>query len=236
MKKISIFLMLLGIGLGPLSLYAIKDAEFYKKEYSPLPDNIKNQLDQLTDGQKSTFQLPGQCRNSDCSVYTLDDLPGFFIKEEMDRLQVATRFREVIDQRKLNLLMVPDKWPYCNEAGCVVIAQSVDIVDKPFNVEQIRQLAMLVIETGFFDAHAGNVRNLRNGQVALIDTEKRGIFALEKIHGLYAMQSHLSMDKYAAEYLEQKIKSECIKDSLWFKVNHLISRVAKIVKNAIRVI
>jgi hypothetical protein len=97
------------------------------------------------------------------------------INHSIERVINAARLRNCIEQKKLQRLMVPQKYIYKIDGMWVCVAEAVSPapVDKPFTLEEVQEFATIAEETGYSDWHGGNVWRIDDGTIAIIDTEDR---------------------------------------------------------------
>lgn len=197
------------------SINAKKD-EYYLQKF-PCFSYIQSQINEITNSGKGVRLIHAYGGAS-----ILKGLQGFFVKEELHRLDGAEIMRNAIKKYNYDLLYVPYKCAApINNKLWVVSAEVSKISNKPFNLDQIKQLCGLVKKTRYWDPHDRNVMNMEDGHVALIDTKMTRFDDNKKlrINGLYRMQGNLIMEPSAKKYLQKEIEKEYINFDIdkWFE-------------------
>jgi hypothetical protein len=114
----------------------------------------------------------------------IEQFPGFYIKgTDLARIINAERMHTCIKRHNLNCLDVAQKYVYPINGTLYVFARTVDLGknrNKPkITIEEARQLATLVEETGYKDLSLQNVIRNTDGKLVIIDTEDRSFLGYQ---------------------------------------------------------
>jgi len=97
----------------------------------------------------------------------------------VSRVLFADRLRQFAKEEKLSEVVIPDKFLFRIRPGkiscktCIVISKKINYnkLVSP-NHKAVAQTAYLIAKTGFVDAHSSNVVPLKDGRLAVIDTDE----------------------------------------------------------------
>ncbi len=113
-------------------------------------------------------------------VWSFDELPGYLLKYPLSRIRGLEIMQECIEKHHLDRLVVPKKYIYhvrgakreLTDENYFVLAEKLE-GKQPFQFddEEVRQICILLRETGYRDFLAQNVLRLTNNKIAFIDTE-----------------------------------------------------------------
>ncbi|HTM05714.1 MAG TPA: hypothetical protein VL201_00575 [Patescibacteria group bacterium] len=168
-KRIFTFLFL-GICIETIQLQAINwfiprsktidpVLALFLKKYAPPADVIKC-LDKVQKEQQFGFNKK---------------LPGYFLKGgDTNRLLNAIRLKNLIEKENLTTLDVPEKYIYCKDDQCTVIAQFIESIEGQTVTPEIAEQLLTVAEkTGFWNWY-NNIVPDKEGKLWFVDTEDIG--------------------------------------------------------------
>lgn|GEM_PF-2034102 len=158
-------------------------------------------------------QIISQLSMKDVLSCKVQGLPHVMIKgTSFDRLVNADRMRRCIEINNLDRLMVPQKYMYKNGNDWGVAVLKVATSDRPmkFTLNDIKQLFILSIETGYrdwkFDCFHAEYRNFfydTQGMIVCVDTEDLSY----------------KVDGYGTQYLPFDCKANYVSSLLCYKDN-----------------
>ncbi len=114
----------------------------------------------------------------------LQGFPGIFKKGKgvfgIERLINAERLRKCIEIHNLFCLKVPRKYVYRINDEIFVFAECIgggsvgnNVSNRDLTLEEIKQLTILIEETGFSDIHSDNIIRDNENKLVFIDTESK---------------------------------------------------------------
>lgn len=155
---------------------------------------------------------------------SFDWLPGYFIKINQSRVAGAQALQKCIDDHKLNLLRVSEKWLYevpqqWKKHGHrnLVIAKKIEekaghVDTRVMNLEQAKQICILLKHAQlndcyYADTNSSNLLHCSDGRIGLIDTEKNswGYGNKDGMNNLLVFQVPLT--KEATAFIEKKLRT-----------------------------
>lgn len=150
--------------------------KFYKKYQLP--------LDKLRILNKNKNYLAHEVED----VFKWEDyLPGFYIKREssLDRIINSERIRNCIKRYGLTHFDIPKKYLYKYQKQLYIIAEEVEGIPLGvLSVEEIRQLIILILISGYADLNTSNImRRESDNKLVIIDTDKEA-FSLDRDYAL----------------------------------------------------
>lgn len=178
--------------------------EIFAKKYAP-PKEICALIEKNKQKVKGKF---GQ----------IEELPGFFIKDcdDVYRAINAARMKRCIKKNNLMCFDAAQKYVYKIDDRWVVIAEYIDLAfaDRKFTLEEVNQLAILLVEIGFNDFGA-NISNIRvrssDGKIVFMDTEHGSLSGRcrshkEKVQRLRSFEGLTNcMNQDAAEWVNERL-------------------------------
>ena len=203
MKKVLVFFLFILMNLA-----FNNSAEELKKFYN----KYKLSSNELTILNKNKKYLAEE----EDDVFTWKDyLPGFYIKREssLDRIINAERMRQSIKKYNLFCFDVPRKYIYSYKKQLYVLAEEVDGISLGvLSVEEIKQLIILILATGYSDLNTSNIiRRKSDKKLIIIDTDKEAFlldrnYALSAFYSLFGNADHIDsegrffIDNYKKSY------------------------------------
>lgn len=124
----------------------------------------------------------------------LDKLPGYWIKRDINRIGNAEKLETVIQENKLNLITVPNKYLYhipgkpdaLTSENYLVISQEVlsDQGEKKLSLKHAQQLCTVMLKANLHDLHPKNYIQQKDGTLAIIDTDSVAMPSKEQLVAL----------------------------------------------------
>ncbi len=208
--RLTFFLLLAGSICHAQKGLSLEDEAFILR-YSPphavtaILDEVITEAKQKKDNYKHSWNL----------VWSIDQLPGYLIKYRIDRIKGMEAMQECIEKHHLDRLTVPRKFLYhikgadweLTNSNYIVIAEKVDGKQAyTFDDEEIRQICILLTETGYNDFVSENVFRLSNNKLCFIDTEGRDFDRDENYKGLARIFTWYSRFKPHSSFSEASLK------------------------------
>ncbi len=165
------------------------DEAFIKDHY--VSDEIANILDKQSEKLASLARKVHESPRQKHGVWTLRELPGYYVKYNVSRVTKCELLARVIEEEGLDLLHVPDKRLYhikgrpyeFHSLNYVVVIKKVKDDRKEYrkrmNLEQVRQIITVIKESGHLSLYEPNHLRLSGGRISFIDTD--GGFDKDKI-------------------------------------------------------
>jgi hypothetical protein len=166
-----------------LSIYgtAQASAEKYSVTTHLVDTKIRKLLDEHSDLLCSLVDTVHQTPYQKHGVWKFDWLPGYYIKYNIKRLFMRERIASCIAKNNLDLLYIPRKYLYhikgrpeaLHSLNYLIVVEDVPSVThtKPLGIEYAQQFVKLIKETGHCSTYACNYLELKDGRLALIDTD-----------------------------------------------------------------
>lgn len=162
------------------------DAEFIKRHEAPaeVTKALKKHTNFFLEVNKA-FKNRKVRRRFESTAWQFDELPGYFVKRGSGRIWGREVIMRCIQEHNLDCFTVPRKYFYhipdmglrLNDNNYWVVAELVQSTDdfQPFNLEEARQLCILLKCAGFMDFLSHNIIRQKDGKIAIIDTESMWI-------------------------------------------------------------
>ncbi len=182
----------LGLLATDLSLSTTKKT---KEIIDELPTDVKNILDAHASELQELLKHADHNARMGYNVRQKDWLPGYYIKNGIQRVKNAQKLNAVIEEYNLNLLCVPEKYVYhvpgrpdcVSDENYLVIVRKIDGnagKGQCLNVEHVKQLCILAEAAPHYDLHPANYVLRKDGTLVIIDTDAHAMPSPEKIKAL----------------------------------------------------
>lgn len=180
--------------MQPIRLPPKFDSQIINNKNTPEQTELLASLNTIFQNAKQRNSNPGELLSASNGFRALDhkphvvihsDLPNWIIKADRNddhrfcadqnvyRVRHARRLQGLIQKHGMTEVVVPNKFLYHFENNWYVIAQKLELLDKPSSLtpKMVKELTILTYEGKLEDMGIGNLPETKAGKKALIDTE-----------------------------------------------------------------
>lgn len=176
MTKKSLIFSLLGFALPAMAMVApenpyayenfkqrFSEEEFLAKHSVPLELKVILDKNFPQDIDPKTY--------SDFRPTEFSWLPGYFVKQEAERIIGSHLIRQCAQENNCNLISAPVKYFYKSGPYLYAISQAIKISNTPFSLAQVKQIYKILKLTHYNDINPHNIANSSDEKAYFIDTE-----------------------------------------------------------------